>query len=293
MVIFRLSGGFGNQLWSFAAAYACAKEQGQILALDTSTQEAAWFFRDYDIGHYDIRFDQKICYRLGDAKLDHLLWNHVYRRAALGLFTPTVKEKDKSVYDPHAFDRSANGYKGRVYYVGDWQHARYFEKYEEDIRKMFVYKEPLSEEAGHIKEEIMYTPNSVAVHVRRGDYVRIGIAQNAGFYRNAVECMAEKLGKDAVFYCFSEDLEWVRDAFKNLPYEFRYMDYESDNKGLEDFELMRCCRHNIISRSSYSWWAARLNINPDKIVVYPRTEHSQDPHTWPASWICLGDEEVK
>ena len=282
MIIFRLSGGFGNQLWSYAAGYSLAKQRGELFALDTSTQEADWFFRDYDIAHYNITMDKKICYRLGDAKKDHLFWNHFYRRKALGLFTPTVKERDKSVYDPGNFDR-----KGRtIYYIGDWQHLEYFEKYEKDIRRMYVYQDPLSEAASEIKKEVSGMKQSVAIHVRRGDYVRIGIALGEEYYRAAVEKMAGCLS-DPVFYCFSEDLEWVRNAFAGMPYQFRYMEYPSENKGLEDFELIRACSHQIISRSSYSWWGAFLNENIDKIVIYPNERDEKDHKTWSDKWLSI------
>ena len=282
MLIFRLSGGFGNQLWSFAAGYQLAKERNDIFALDTSTQEASWFFRDFDIAHYAIEYDKKICYRLGDNKIDHLFWNHFYRRKALGLFTPTVNEWDKKVYDP---DNLKNSYK-TAYYVGDWQHVGYFEKYEKDIRRMYVYKEALSEKAGLIKSEMQSDPRSVAVHVRRGDYVSIGIALDEEFYRAAVKKMAELL-PHPVFYCFSEDLEWVRNAFADLPYDFRYMDFEAERKNLEDFELMRACSHQIISRSTFSWWAAYLNENPDRIVIFPGIDDERDTDTWSKDWISL------
>ena len=286
MIIFRLSGGFGNQLWSFAAGYQLAKETGEKYAIDISTQEAPWFFRNYDIGHYDIKFDKKICYKLGDGKLDHLFWNHFHRRLGLGLFTPTIKECDKEVCDLSVFDVQKKG--KTIYYVGDWQHMGYIEKYQDDIRKMFVYKEKLSDIALKFKGEISELgQKSVAVHVRRGDYVRIGIAQNEDYYRNAVCRMAETVGRDAVFYCFSEDIEWVRNAFKELPYKFVYMDYESEMKDLEDFELMRICAHQIISRSTYSWWAAWLNENKDKVVIYPHTDNHEDSQTWSDKWICL------
>ncbi|MBR3515551.1 MAG: alpha-1,2-fucosyltransferase [Lachnospiraceae bacterium] len=285
MIIFRLSGGFGNQLWSFAAGYQLAKETGDVYALDTSTQEAPWFFRNYDIAHYNIEFDKKICYPLGDRKIDHLFWNHFYRRRSLGLFTPTIEERDKEHYDPEILAGHKKG--TTVYYVGDWQHLQYFEKYQDDIRRMYVYKEKLSVPAAALKAEMSDNPRSVAVHVRRGDYVKIGIAHNEEYYRSAVQRMAELLGEGAVFYCFSEDLEWVRKAFNGLDYDFRYMDYTSEMKDLEDFELMRVCSHQIISRSTYSWWAAWLNENRDKRVIYPQTNNYADKKTWSEKWICI------
>lgn len=282
MIIFRLSGGFGNQLFSFAAGYQVAKGRHETNAIDTSTQEAPWFFRNLDIAHYDIHYDKKICYTLGDRKIDHLLLNHIHRRAALGLFTPTVKERNLYHYDPDIF----NGNHGTVYYIGDWQCPQYFAHYEEDIRRMFIYHDQLSEEAAVLKQEIINTPNSVAVYARRGDYVQIGISLDQQFYRSCVMKIAEQV-QDPVFYLFSEDPAWIMKAMQGLPYSFRLMDYASSQKRLEDFELMRNCHHQIVSNSTYSWWAAWLNENPGKIILRPNSGARKDTDFWPENWQIM------
>ena len=117
MLIFRLSGGLGNQFFSFATAYQVCKDKNQVFGLDVSTQCADWFFRDFDLAHYAIHYDKKICYRLGDDKIDHLLLNHIHRRAAIGLFTPTVRERKTRTYDPEVFDFPYQ----TAYIIGDWQ----------------------------------------------------------------------------------------------------------------------------------------------------------------------------
>ena len=283
MVIFWLSGGFGNQLFSFAAGYQLAKDRKETFAIDTSAQEAPWFFRNYDIGHYNIHYDKKICYPLGNRKIDHYLLNHVHRRKAIGLFTPTIKERYKYHYDPELF----NTYFGTAYYVGFWQCPKYFSHYESDIREMFVYTGPLSKQADQLQKEISSNPNSVAVHARRGDYVKIGIALEPAFYRNAIERMAEQM-ENPVFYLFSEDPDWILNAVKDLPFQFRLMNYQSPDKGIEDFELMRSCKHQIISNSTYSWWAAWLNDNPNKIILRPSSGLSEDTSEfWPPEWQQL------
>ncbi len=282
MYIFRLSGGLGNQFFSFAAGYSICKEKGVPFGLDVSTQCAEWFFRDFDIDNYNICYDKQILYRIGNQKIDHLLLNHINRRQAIGLFTPTVKERNPHVYDPELFNFS---YK-HVYIIGDWQSWKYFEKYSQEIRDMFTYKNPLSPGAEAWKNRIQQDKNSIAVHVRRGDYVKLNITIDDQYYVDAVKMAAAQI-KDPVFYCFSEDTEWVRHLFKDLPYPFVYMDYESDRKGLEDFELLRSCHHVITCNSTYSWWAAWLNPNPDKLVIHPEKEYWEGEDFWPSEWKTI------
>ena len=285
MIIFRLSGGFGNQLWSFAAGYSLAKDRGEEFVLDTSTQDAKWFFRNTEIENYAIAGYRRISYRLGEGKLDHLLLNHVCRRSAIGFFTPSVVERNKDIFDPDIFD--AAGKKKKIYYVGDWQHKGYFKNCEDDIRRMYVYKNELSEHGKKLLSEIRST-ESVGVHVRRGDYVRIGIALTPEFYIRAFNAIVEKT-RNPVFYCFTEDEEWCRKSFKGISYDIRYTTYEADHKNLEDFELLRACRHRIISRSTFSWWADYLSDSNNKITVAPDNAiwDRMDRETWPDDWIYI------
>ena len=279
MWIFRLSGGLGNQFFSFAAAYHICREKNRVFGLDVSTQCADWFFRDFDLSHYDIHYDKKICYRLGDDRIDHLLLNHVCRRAALGLLTPTVKERKRRTYDPEVFDVPYRN----AYFVGDWQSYKYFQDSEADIRRMFVYQDAFSKGAEAIKERIAGTPQSVGVHFRRGDYVNLNITIDPKYYHDAIVMAAQKLD-DPVFFCFSEDLEWVKQNVSDLPYHFEFIEYESDQKGLEDFELLRSCRNIITCNSTYSWWAAWLNEEKDRLVIHPEMENWQGDDFWPAEW---------
>lgn len=84
----------------------------------------------------------------------------------------------------------------------------------------------------------------------------------------------EKWIKAPEFYCFSEDIEWVKETFREVPFKLHYPEYISEDKGVEDFRLLTAGRHQIISNSSYSWWAAYLNSNSGKKVVAPCREDS-------------------
>lgn len=282
MLIFRLSGGLGNQFFSFAAGYSICKDKGELFGLDVSTQCADWFFRDFDLDNYDIHYDKKFLYRLGDAKIDHYLLNHICRRRSIGLFTPVVKERQRKQYDPELFSFS---YK-TAYVIGDWQSWRYFAGYESDIRKMFVYQSEMSPDAKRLKKQLQDDEKSVSVHIRRGDYVKLNNTVTDNYFADAIQLAAAKI-PNPVFYCFSEDTEWAKVAFKDLPYQFVHMEYNSDNKGLEDFELMRSCHHQIICNSTYSWWAAWLNNNSNKLVIHPETAGWEGPDFWPETWCGI------
>lgn len=135
----------------------------------------------------------------------------------------------------------------------------------------------MNEKNQKILEKITQT-NSVSIHVRRGDYYNNesafkihGNITTKKYYENALEFIKEKV-KNPVFFVFSDEFEWVK---KNLYFFSNYGEVHiiDWNKGFDsyiDLQLMSNCKHNIIANSSFSWWAAWLNKNKNKIVISPK-----------------------
>ena len=104
-----------------------------------------------------------------------------------------------------------------------------------------------------------------------------------------MDCIAEKV-KSPHFFIFSDDPEWVSDNFR-IEYPTVYIAHNTGAKSHEDMHLMSCCKHNIIANSSFSWWAAWLNLNPDKIVIGPTPAFDKldirDADLYPQSWMLI------
>lgn len=120
----------------------------------------------------------------------------------------------------------------------------------------------------------MSQENSVAIHLRKGDDYMQSELMGKGlctvdYYMKAIDYMRKHINNPH-FYVFTDNPCWVKD---NLP-EFEYMlvDWNevSGKRNFRDMQLMSCAKHNIIGNSTYSWWAAWLNANQDKIVVGPK-----------------------
>ena len=119
----------------------------------------------------------------------------------------------------------------------------------------------------------MNSTNSVSVHIRRGDYaIRDTTRAFHGllplsYYESSIRKIAETIDKP-IFYIFSDDIAWVE---KNLqiPYPLQFVHTAEDGYEAVDLKLMSSCKHNIISNSTFSWWAAWLNEHPAKIVIAP------------------------
>lgn len=138
---------------------------------------------------------------------------------------------------------------GVDYYVQD---EKYFKRYENEIRAMF--------------SSDIYPIDQVSIHVRRGDYVNhpfyVDLTKTS-YYEDAMD-----LFPDAEFLVFSDDIEWC----KEQPI-FQGCEFSEGKSEVDDLNLMASCKHNIIANSSFSWWAAWLNPNPNKKVVAPKAWH--------------------
>jgi hypothetical protein len=152
-----------------------------------------------------------------------------------------------------------------------FQDPKWFEKYEDDIRKMF-------------SEGIGFLPH-VSIHIRRGDYVDNPFyvdLTKTDYYEKSIKMFPNKQ-----FLVFSDNTKFAQEYMETLidKKEFQVM----EGTELEDFNQMASCESNVLANSSFSWWAGYLNPNPSKIVVYPKHWYSDDiPRTvCPKEWISL------
>ena len=154
---------------------------------------------------------------------------------------------------------------GKRVLSGYWQDAGYYLDVQDVVSDILVFADrPML-----LFEDEIRSRNSVSVHVRRGDYVGTYRMQEAGetYYKKAVEYILKNVN-DPVFYFFSDDPDYVRESFDWLDNKVIVRGNDTSDSS-NDMYLMSLCKHNIIANSSYSTWAAYLNNNPDKIVVYP------------------------
>ena len=292
MIMVRLIGGLGNQMFQYATGRSVALRYGVPLLLDASG------FANYDLRHYELdAMDIAGCLATRSQLLD----------VGIGLTQPTLIASIKKHF---GLSRSFNKLKeasftydsriekatSDVYLDGYWQSERYFAAISDLLRKEFSLRELANEGnvamAGQI---VALGKNAVSLHVRRGDYVNNArTAQYHGvcsteYYRQAANYIGARV-EAPHFFVFSDDHAWVRESL-NLPYPMTLVDVNTADRGVWDMALMKLCRHHIIANSSFSWWGAWLNPHLDKIVVCPQRWFSAATHDTsdliPQSWIRL------
>lgn len=280
-IVTRLIGGAGNQMFQYAAGRALADRLGCVLQLDMRYVAGA-SNRNACFEHYqNARFTQDG--PLPPAKSDGLLRYGVWR--ALGRSPKLFREKTLA-FDPNVLALQAN-----TYLHGYWQSERYFAEIAPQIRADLCFTTPLDKANADMAAQITESPNAVALHVRRGDYSNNSTyaALQPDHYRTAADKIAHSTGPITCFV-FSNDAAWARDNL-DLSHPTTIVDINDETTGHFDLHLQSLCTHNVIANSTFSWWAAWLNPNPDKIVIAPQQWFNNpklaNPDLIPKTWTQL------
>lgn len=262
MVIVRLTGGLGNQLFQYALGRTLALRHGVPLALDLAAYTPA----------------NPRVYELGDLAIAALTATAVQVAQIRGGGLARVADRLRPLHRRRwirdarrSFDPRVLRAGPRVYLQGFWQSPRYFETAEGVLRRELVLRRP----AGRTAElaGAAGAANSVSVHVRRGDYATDPGARRVhglcppAYYEEALALVASRHGTQHVFV-FSDDVDWVR-AHVRLPEPVTWV----SGMGLspaQELAVMSACRHHVISNSTFGWWGAWLDPRPAALVVAPR-----------------------
>jgi hypothetical protein len=294
LVVTRLRGGLGNQMFQYATGRALALRGAAALKLDVT-----WFAtvasdakRRYELDSFSIHgrvASEGDIARFGRAGTPR--FSRLRRWLRLG------KEDDTwPIYcEPHfQYDPAVPDLPAPIYLDGYWQSERYFSDIADVLRREFTAKEPSDRENEALAAAID-AANAVSLHVRRGDYVtnpttyRYHGICSAEYYQRAIDHLTSRVGMPHIFV-FSDDQDWTR-ANLHFAVPTTFVGTNPPDCGYRDMMLMARCRHHIIANSSFSWWGAWLNPSPDKIVVAPQRwfgGSSNDTRDLiPPSWVRL------
>lgn len=179
--------------------------------------------------------------------------------------------------------------------IGYWQSEKYFFDATDNVKNVFTFNiGNLSLKSYELMNFIIKDKNVVSIHIRRGDYITNIEANKVHgdicdllYYERAIEYFLKK-NPQSKFIFFSDDIIWIHENFKKIKNKI-IVDWNSGQNSWQDMFLMSVCRNNIIANSSFSWWAAWLNQNSDKIVVRPEKWFNNLSYDdiCPENWIKL------
>jgi hypothetical protein len=291
MIIVKLMGGLGNQMFQYAAARALALEKGTWVYLDASflmeDAKGRWTQREYELGVFNIQYNFERSGRVNFLrKLETSSYFRKLSEKKIWPFSFRHFSEPDSKFHPELFSYPKN-----TYLHGYFQSEKYFDKHATQIRRDFeIITAPDAQNAATLEQ--IRAVNSVSVHVRRGDYVTLQSASEfhgmmgLDYYTAGAQHIIGKTNSDVEFFIFSDEPDWVKENLK-LPGKSTYIDWNGGKTAFEDMRLMSNCKHHIIANSSFSWWGAWLNPSEEKIVIAPKrwfagsqTENDIVPHAW-------------
>lgn len=289
MIIVQLTGGLGNQLFQYAIGRTLAVMNNTQLKIDLSFFET-YEWHEYSLAPFSIEAKVATVEEVNTlTKLETSFLEKV-RRKLFGVLPIIIKEKGLN-YNSYYLKAGSN-----AYLKGYWQSSKYFLSQEMKIRKEFEIKLPPSSSNTKLLNEIMGC-ESVSLHIRRGNYASIEAVNKfhgttkMSYYSQAM-VVIESRCENPVYFIFSDDIGWARENLR-LTREHVFVDINTDKTDYEDLRLMKSCKHSIVANSTFSWWGAWLNPNPDKIVIAPKQwfaneeMNQQTNDLIPAEWIRL------
>ncbi len=290
MIITKLKGGLGNQLFQYAAGFALARNQHSSFKIDVSgyarMPTRGETIRDLDIYDFLITAPVASAQEINDLKYPN------------GVISKITRAIEKKVLKQYYVDWHPNLLlkTGNVYLDGYFQSEKYFQSELAAIFYQFTLRQQWLDPIKEIEESINQCNDSVSLHVRRGDYAddpkvsRHFLVCDVKYYQRAIYYLLERF-PNCNFYIFSDDVSWVRQNLV-LPDKTRFISSEKRNANVlrpsQELILMSKCRHHILSNSSFSWWGAYLNQATSKIVLAPdiwNNGYIAQPNILPESWI--------
>ncbi|TKK70328.1 alpha-1,2-fucosyltransferase [Ilyomonas limi] len=266
-------GGLGNQMFQYAL-YKALNERGKKTRISFLNFLYNYHHNGFDLGR---AFQLELPFPLNILRYVLLNADFLYRnKLAAWTFSriiplyqkyryTTYIEKREFEYDDSVFMQESS------LFIGIWQVESYFRNIKSTLQKEFAFREPTDEISKTYIKAIKHS-NSISIHIRRGDFLAAkwnsthAVIKDKTYYENALAYI-EKNVDNPHYFIFSDDLNWVKENLQLC--NCTYIDKYRGNLSYIDMYLMSLCKHNIIANSTFSWWAAWLNNNEEKIVIMP------------------------
>jgi hypothetical protein len=269
MIIVKLLGGIGNQMFEYAFGRYLALKNETALKLDARNlgTSGSGTIRQYALDVFNIKAELAANAEIKKVKNEPPSRFLKELKRALKKNGILQKKNYLKEADYKFSDLTALG--DNVYLEGFFHDEKYFSLAADSIRKEFTLKPELAAFDQALLEKIKNCA-AVSIHIRRGDYALDPETQKIhgllplNYYQEAIALINKKV-EAPIYFVFSDDADWCRSNLQ-MPAETIFV---SGHKGYEDIILMSQCQHHIIANSSFSWWGAWLNKNPKKIVIAP------------------------
>lgn len=230
--------------------------------------------------------------------LRRLSWTRVYNRAPVvwlrELYQISTHNNLMMIYKSGNQNKFIKSDADRLFYkgtenaltghrLGFQKQGNHIELIDREIRQAFIFP-PLTDDKNRSFSEYIKDHESVAIHVRRGDMLRFnGVYYKTGYFKRAVKYIKDKIQNPVfIFFCDPESNEFCRNNLNVFSLsekdKIHFVNWNMGRESYRDMQLMSFCKHNIITNSSFGWWGAYLNENPNKITISPEIDINTTHH---------------
>lgn len=293
MIIVKLMGGLGNQLFQYAAGKALAIKHNTELKVDLSFLnneiDITYTKRNLELDVFNTSYSVA-----SDEELELFTKKNILQKILKKYFNINLTKFYIANQTGFEYNIDFLSYPDNTLLIGFWQSQNFFSTIREILLKELTIKKTMSQDCLMAHDAIVNS-NSVSLHIRRGDYVSDKNANSfhgilpLEYYYNAMNYL-NQLTSNLKVFVFSDDIAWVKSNLK-LQNESVYIDFNKNENSVFDMYLMSLCKYNVIANSSFSWWGAWLNQHPNKVVISPKLwfvdNKINTKDLIPSSWIQL------
>jgi hypothetical protein len=293
-------GGLGNQLFQFIVGYVLANKNKINLRINIERLNS--YERQFELHRFpeinrlyisknnNYNFFAKTYLFLYPKFYVILKILGIYRLINLFL----EKNKEKFEKSPFVFNEDLLNKKivNNVSITGFFQSEKYFIHYKKIVLKLLRFPETKNKLLQNYLD-LIKNKNSVAIHVRRGDYLKNPKARyfynilGEDYYKKSINYVKKRV-KNPIFFIFSDDINLVKNTF--LIFKDKKYIFIDTKSSFDDLYLMSNCKNFIIANSTFSWWGAWLSKNKHKVVCAPKKwlrAKISTPDIIPRSWVKI------
>ena len=305
-LIVEISEGLGNQMFMYAHAYALAKKLNYDLFIDnisgySKNKNLLRKHQKYMLDNFFLKgfivnkdYTYNTPYRRFKKKIKILL-DFFFKKKNFFIEKKYIRNAKKYAHDYLKLD--PNKISNNLYIQGNFENSKYFENYKNDLQKIFTIKKKNVNEDNLLINELKRT-NSISIHLRRNRFSdqtnmtnEKNIKESEAFINLIIEYINRSISyfnkkiDNPTYFIWTNDNTNIQNIIKKINVINPRLIY---NDSLSDFNLFKYCKHFIVGPSSYHWWGAWLNENPDKICVRPKNiNQSNNNKFWPDYWPAI------
>lgn len=267
------SGGLGNQLFQYALYLFLKKTENRLHVIpDLNAYRHNAYHFGFEVHKLFNTDFADIIRRTEEYRNNHpsSRQSETARVARIAMFKlrgyhtvyDTVANTPQKIHDTITAHR-------RLILAGFFQNSTFATAVDEDLRGSYCTNSDLGDQCRKILDRCAGR-TTISLHIRRGDYLdipRYNVFNGLDYYHRAITHFKNTV-HNPLFLIFTNDPQWVAEHL-HIDADNITVTCNTGDKSYRDLIMMSRCCHNIIANSSFSWWGAWLNPNPDKTVICP------------------------